>query len=64
MDPAPITPSSPQPSSPGSPFAPEQLRLGIIHLIVWTACTAICFSIYRDLHLLTFPDKAGDFSYT
>ncbi|MCP4898408.1 MAG: hypothetical protein GY906_15650, partial [bacterium] len=38
-----------EPSPPGSPFAnePEQLRLGIIHLMVWAASTAVYFSLYR-----------------
>ncbi len=44
MDSAPL-----QPSPPGSPFAnePEQLRLGIIHLMGWAASTAVYFSLYR-----------------
>jgi len=42
----PFSPSSPEPSSPGSPFAREP-QLGIIHLMVWTACTAVYFSLYR-----------------
>lgn len=62
MDSDPIGTPPAEPSPPGSPFArqPEQPRLGIIHLMVWTACTAGCLSIYRVLHLLVFPDKAGE----
>jgi hypothetical protein len=44
---APNTVSSPPETPPGSPFRPEpeQPRLGILHLLVWTACVAVYFSI-------------------
>ena len=47
MDSAPITPLPPEPSPPGSAVKsePEQPRLGIIHLMVWTACTGVYFSL-------------------
>ena len=51
-----MDPHSPlQTPPPGSPFrpVPEQPRLGIIHLMVWTACVAVYFSINR----LFYPDE-------
>ena len=47
-----VPPTSPfQTPSPGSPSRPEpeQPRLGIMHLLVWTACVAVYFSVVRAL---------------
>jgi len=47
MDSAPITLPPSERSPPGSQFKsdPEQPPLGIIHLMLWTACAAVCFSL-------------------
>lgn len=45
-------PSPPVETRAGSPFRPEpeQPRLGIAHLLAWTACVAVYFSITRTLY--------------
>jgi hypothetical protein len=56
MDPD-VPSSSPFALPFGSPFRPEpeQPRLGIIHLLGWTACVAVCFSVTRA----SYPQDAA-----
>ena len=46
-----VPPASPLEAPPGSPFRPEpeQPRLGIIHLLGWTACVAVHFSVIQAI---------------
>lgn len=63
MDSDPITPPPSEPSPPGSPFAcePEQPRLGIIHLMVWTAFAAVYFSLISTVRrAFDSPEDAVD----
>ncbi len=50
MDSDPVPP--PPDASPGSPFRPEPEppRLGILHLLVWTACVAVYFSLTHAVY--------------
>ena len=55
--------SDPIPPPPDSPFArePEQPRLGIIHLMVWTTCAAVYFSLISTLRrAFESPDDGVD----
>ena len=60
---APDLSSIPQPEAPlpGSPFRPEpeQPRLGIIHLLVWTACVAGYFGVIRGLAPPAWSPRLG-----